>query len=159
MTIGTPEHHFAGVGRVAVAAAHLELMIAGVAFLSSMRMGDTYPLEIVAKPGGAIRALREAIAETGDSRLEQLLEHSEKLLTERHRLIHSVVVLDNSDVPEPVARLFHPRSDEYADILSVDEYDDLAGRIEALAARAVALSADIAQRRADSLRTREGPDA
>lgn len=163
MRLEPPQRYYEYVGRVAVAASNLEAQIATVAYLASGtelgEPGDAW--RAAGQPGGALRALREAIEHVPDDELRaelgRLADDAAERLDQRNELVHSVLVLETGEDREATDRwfAFHPRGGSERPLPSDTEAAELLRRIQALAARALMLSGRVA----DSLRTADGGGA
>lgn len=153
-----PEHHYTGVGRVAVAASMLESMIAQVAVAAGLDNKGRDWVDILSTAGGALRALeREVKTLPANDKLKRFYVDSVELLGERNKLIHSLLVFEFPDTPGESSRwlLHHPRTRQDRELPDPSEYAELARRLMALGARGLWLQEHLA----DSLRTEDGPDA
>ena len=102
MTPELPEEHYAGVGRVAVAAAKLEAMLAQV--LVSAGLADQDEDWFGATTRRPLERLRKARQEFPDGHPVRALCHDAKrALEHRNRIVHSLAYLDGAP-EEPAER-------------------------------------------------------
>lgn len=94
--------------------------------------------------------------------IRELHTDEKALIEERNRLVHSLVWFDPTHRDENGSQwgLFHPRSRQDIDMPTLGEMNNLAQRMQALAARALGVVQEAAQQHGeDSPRTTEAPDA
>lgn len=155
MTPELPEEHYSGVGRVAVAAAKLEAMLAQV--LVSAGLADQDEDWFGATTRRPLERLRKARQEFPDGHPVRALCHDAKrALEHRNRIVHSLAYLDGAPEDGGPARwvLVHPRSGDDVAMPSAEEFHDLWSRLNALSARCLVLALELAtERLADSPRT------
>lgn len=97
------------IGQVAVGAGELEVCLA---VLAGHEM-DLNVLDILARPGEALRSARQAIAQMDEpvgALFEQPVNDIEELLKERNRIIHSMWVNEASPGAIPVHIALQPRT-------------------------------------------------